>query len=100
MSNKKMQQPKCPDCTSISLMVERRPNGDAKCCDCSWGGSYSDCFKSETKKRVELNPFIYVWDNQKVQQIEFFTEPPSDDYKPVSNLRLENGRLIGEVEGD
>jgi predicted RNA-binding Zn-ribbon protein involved in translation (DUF1610 family) len=37
--------PKCPSCGNKStLLVERRPNGNAHCANCKWEGPYRQCF--------------------------------------------------------
>lgn len=41
------QKPQCPNCTSVYLSVERRPDGDARCLHCSWAGPYKQCFPFE-----------------------------------------------------
>lgn len=37
--------PKCYKCSSKDLIVERRPNGNAKCAKCGWEGKYNLCFE-------------------------------------------------------
>lgn len=50
-----MSKPKCPDCDSSTLSVERRPDGDARCAMCGWSGKYAACF-GETYKVAIQNP--------------------------------------------
>jgi hypothetical protein len=45
-----MSEPKCPKCGGNNLLVERRPDGDARCLDCDWLGKYSECFKVDPKR--------------------------------------------------
>lgn len=46
--------PKCPKCGCPNLMIERRPDGDAKCESCKWHGPYKECFSDA--KKFGLNP--------------------------------------------
>ena len=49
-----MSEPSCPNCGSNFLVVERRPDGNARCA-CSWSGKYAACF-GETYKVAIQNP--------------------------------------------
>lgn len=46
-----MSKPKCPNCDSSTLSVERRPDGDARCATCGWHGKYALCFDSKKSMR-------------------------------------------------
>lgn len=50
-----MSEPRCPNCDSSTLSVERRPDGDARCALCGWSGKYAACF-GETYKVAIQNP--------------------------------------------
>lgn len=47
------KDPKCPQCGSNDLAVERRPNGDAICNKCKWHGPYAECFKETFDQAAE-----------------------------------------------
>lgn len=46
-----MSKPRCPSCDSVTLSVERRPDGDAICALCGWHGKYALCFDSKKSMR-------------------------------------------------
>lgn len=50
--------PICPKCFSDrgSLVVEKRPGGDARCVDCFWSGKYDDCFKTKPGNEKQYHP--------------------------------------------
>lgn len=55
---------KCPICHENNLIVEKRPDGDAKCLECSWGGKYSLCF-DKTPIKLEGEYICSEQDNPK-----------------------------------
>lgn len=40
---------KCPKCGGLQLLVERRPDGSARCLECHWYGSYKNCFTGDAR---------------------------------------------------
>ena len=47
-------KPKCPMCGSENLAVERRPDGNAKCIQCKFEGSYENFFLPSYDKLLEV----------------------------------------------
>ena len=44
-----MSNPQCPKCSSEFLVIERRPDGNARCSTCGWDDKYSLCFDKPTE---------------------------------------------------
>ena len=56
-----MSEPRCPNCGSFTLSVERRPDGDARCALCGWSGKYAMCFNDQkTEVRISSEPRQWI----------------------------------------
>lgn len=67
-----MSEPKCPKCGGGNLLVERRPDGDARCLDCDWRGKYAECLKLDpiTQPLASMQQRLAELENErKVQDV-------------------------------
>lgn len=65
-----MSEPKCPNCDSSTLSVERRPDGDARCAMCGWSGKYERCFEAPKKRECVTHHLACDCREEKFKQLE------------------------------
>lgn len=64
-----MSEPSCPKCGSQFLVVERRPDGNAKCA-CGWHGKYERCFEAPKKRECVTHHHACECREEKFKQLE------------------------------
>lgn len=64
-----MSEPSCPKCGSQFLVVERRPDGNAKCA-CGWHGKYEHCFEAPKKRECVTHHNACECREEKFKQLE------------------------------
>lgn len=64
-----MSEPSCPNCGSNFLVVERRPDGNARCA-CGWSGKYELCFEASKKSECVTHHLACDCREEKFKQLE------------------------------
>lgn len=64
-----MSEPRCPNCGSNFLVVERRPDGNARCA-CGWSGKYELCFEAPKKSECVTHHLACACREEKFKQLE------------------------------